>query len=202
MSDWKYEEVGVVIDEDNRSEIDKLKELLNSRKSSLTNYYNKELVEKWFELKLKDTISKHLADEGITSFKVFLENRDLHPNYFAGHFSIHLYRSKENEFRLSYTNTIQFTLGELFSNCSSICLSKLISDSIYNSTRYELVSDIINIIIEFCGEILEYSILMYTSSVEETNKNVNKYLEGNFEMIKQFKNKRNKNNIKYYIKEL
>jgi len=177
------------------------------------------LLEKWLSIMLKPIIANNIIFASYPYHRISVEDAKMRNNYISLTISIDLYSSLEyyNSGRISTEITVG--IYELFGNCSSVVINKLYGEIIkdprssYSYTRQTVsteslgarqvfVNDYMKILEQICDKIGGYSVAMYTASLQETNLFVNKYLSENWKKLKGFKNKRNNNEIIYYIKDL
>lgn len=191
-----------------------LKDNMERRKNALDSIVYKHYLEEYLTIRLKPILKKAGISIQYPYYRVIVKkNEGIARNYIACEINIYFYYSKEQYNNSSYSTEITVELQELFNNCSSVVINRLrgniiqyssIGDNITianDSKLFTFVKEYMNILEDICN-ILNYSVMFYSSSLHETPKTVNHYLENNWKVIKEFKNKRNSHTIRYYTKDL
>lgn len=205
----KMKEIKEKIDKSKHSkeELAKIQDLeayLNMNKSSLGGYGSRYL-EEYIEVCLKPIISGNSIFEKYPYFKIRVKDSQ-RANYLSCQIDINFCADKNCE---EVQTIVSVELRELFMNCSSIVISKLLGNILHNmyldeSKRPERDTFVVEYfkILEKVCTLIEYSIILYSCSIQETNPSVTKYLENNWKVIQEVTNKRTGNLIKYFTKIL
>lgn len=173
-----------------------LEDIILSKRGSLDDPRYTYILEEYINLRLDNVIKTELS--GYPYHKIIITKENISRNYLACNIEIFTYYSKEDYERGAWSGNIIVSLKELFGNCSSIIIDKL-----RNSPSQLFTNTYMNILEDICN-LHAYSIILYTCSDKETEFYTREYLSNNkdWEIIKQFKNKRNSHTITYYTKDL
>ncbi len=173
-----------VLTKDEKNRIKELVRLMGKCTSQLDFSRTHYLLEEFIYLKLKPTLigSSLLIDANITDYKIVVDKYPEARNFINCNIGIYFIKN-EDSFVLPYsTNQITVDLKELFQNCSSVVISRLILTSTQIIVNKEFVDSFFKILEEVC-DILGYSCILYTSSKQETHKLTNHYLEENWKKV-------------------
>jgi hypothetical protein len=199
------------IKESVNKEISKYEKIFKDNATFLTKDIGMRLAEKYLTLKIEKALKDSKFIETYKGFKVSVSEITNMRSFADVRIVIYFYRNNYEDYSFSnYSTSIHINFRELFSNCSSVVLSNFESYNFnYTSNSagetkektQKYINNLLNIFVEL-AKLAGYSTVLYTASMSENDKYLLKYLEDNWECIKEFTNKRNNNKIKYYTKDL
>jgi hypothetical protein len=191
------------------SEINKYLDIVKSYYSGLGNSNTTEAAEKYIELSLYKILKGTKFIKIYKDIKVRIKELTIDRNYADFQICIYFYTNYTLEKANGYSQAMNMSMRELYRNCSSIVFTNYNDGSIkYNLENHdsikkteEFTANLFDVFIEL-AKAIKYSVALYTASLQENSTYLIKYLENNWDCIKEFKNKRNNNSIKYFTKDL
>lgn len=141
-------------------------------------------------------------------YRVGITHHETGQNYISFSLDIAYYQSEEHYNKdISHTN-LSINIDELFSNCSSVCFSRMGPNRLLrtaNSSNPDETANFTKSFLDMCihivRDIYNYSYVLYTES-DENSTPLRNYLEANFTVLNEFNNKRTNNRVRYFGKAI